>query len=605
MEALGCTLPPKCLSQGVVRSTRLHRDGVENFSAKLKALPLVGLRSDTVFSRVGLCSTRTHKDRLSSIKSTIVAASGVVILSKAKIKVGEDLPPDYDKQYPPQPVRRAGILLHPTSLPGPYGIGDLGEDARQFLDWVKGTGCTIWQVLPLVPPGRKSGEDGSPYAGSNANCGNTLLISLEELVKDGLLEESDLPSPVPVENVDYEAVAARKDPLILKAAQKLLLDGGPLKKEMEAFRKDPKISVWLEDAALFAAIDGSLDFEFWWQWPEALRDRDGSALKKAKQQHKQYIDEFVAQQFIFQRQWQAIHKYANSLGIKVIGDMPIYVGGHSADVWANRKFFMVDPKTGVPTAVSGVPPDAFSATGQLWGSPLYNWQAMSKDKYSWWAMRMRRAFELYDEFRIDHFRGLAGYWAIGAEEETAMNGTWKMGPGEEFFVAIKKAVGKVDIIAEDLGVITADVVALRQAIQAPGMSVLLFAWGGGSKNPHLPHNHEANQVVYPGTHDNDTVMGWWEKASENDKKLVRKYLQLTETSDVSFAFIRAAVASVAQTAIFSMQDILGLDNSARMNTPAVQAGNWAWRVGPSGFFDNQKETQERLKELLKDHNRLG
>lgn len=535
-----------------------------------------------------------------------VLATLATSLPKADILPGEKLPEDYasDDPYSKIPPRRAGVLLHPTSLPGPHGIGDFGEGSIKFLDWLKSTGCTIWQVLPLVPPGRKSGEDGSPYAGQDANLGNTLLLSLEDLVEDGLLEKDDLPAPVPVERIDYEAVAKLKDPLIAKASKALVQSKGPLKEALNTFRKDPKIAVWLEEAALFAAIDEEVDAEFWWLWPEELKNREETALAEARTKHKDFIDEFIAQQFLFQKQWQKLHSYATANGIKIVGDMPIYVGGHSADVWANRSQFMLDPETGVPTFVSGVPPDAFSATGQLWGSPLYNWVEMEKDGYKWWAQRMRRAFDLYDEFRIDHFRGLAGYWSIPAEATTAMEGIWLMGPRLGFFDAIKKAVGKIDIIAEDLGVITTDVVNLRKQIEAPGMAVLQFAFGGGSTNPHLPHNHEVNQVVYPGTHDNDTVVGWWQRIEDWEKEKALKYLHSVDESNIHWDMIRSAIESVARTAIFSLQDVMGLDNSARMNTPAVQAGNWGWRVGEVSIFDELEEEAKTLKQLLKDFNRL-
>lgn len=525
---------------------------------------------------------------------------------KLGVGVGEDLPLDYQEDDPVKklPRRRGGILLHPSSLPGAYGIGELGKEAFIFLDWLKGTGCTVWQVLPLVPPGRKGGEDGSPYAGNDANCGNTLLISLDELVKDRLLDKAELPKTIPVKRVNYTAVAAIKDPLVTKAAKKLVGSTGKLKDEFEKFRKNPRISAWLEEAALFASIDQSINATSWWAWPPLLRDRDPAALSAARHKNKDFIDQFTAAQFLFQRQWQAIHNYANAAGIKIVGDMPIYVGGHSADVWAHRSLFALDPKTGAPTMVSGVPPDAFSATGQLWGSPLYNWKEMAKDGYSWWATRMRRAFELYDEFRIDHFRGLAGYWAVEATAETAMGGKWKAGPGVAFFKAIKDAVGKVDIIAEDLGVITSDVVALRRAVNAPGMAVLQFAFGSDSKNPHLPHNHELEQVVYPGTHDNDTCVGWWKKVTAKEKEVARFYLQFQKDDEVHWEFIRGSLASVARTTIIPMQDVMGLDNSARMNTPATQAGNWGWRVGETGAFKKLEEEKLRLHGLLSDFNRL-
>lgn len=518
------------------------------------------------------------------------------------VGMGEDLPAKYQDDNPLKllPQRRCGILLHPTSLPGPHGIGDLGKDAYKFLDWLKGTGCTVWQVLPLVPPGRRGGEDGSPYAGADANCGNTLLISLDCLVHDGLLEKTDLPKPVPVKRMNSAKVAAAKDPLIKKAAAKLVsMSSGKLKEEMEKFRKHPNISSWLEEAALFAAIDQATKAKTWWTWPSHLRDRDPNAMKAAKSEHKGFIDTFVATQFLFQRQWQAIHKYANDAGIRILGDMPIYVGGHSADVWAHRSLFELDAKTGAPTSVSGVPPDAFSATGQLWGSPLYNWKEMAKDKFSWWATRLRRAYELYDEFRIDHFRGFAGYWAVPAAAQNAMAGKWKAGPGKTFFTAMKEAVGKkIDIVAEDLGIITGDVIALRKDLHAPGMAVLQFAYGDNSRNPHLPHNHEFDQVVYPGTHDNDTCVGWWKKATEKEREAAKKYLRFQKDDDVHWEFIRSATASVAKTTIIPMQDVMGLDNNSRMNVPATQAGNWGWRVGEVDVFEKLEREKKRLRKFL-------
>ncbi|KAI5075207.1 hypothetical protein GOP47_0009283 [Adiantum capillus-veneris] len=516
------------------------------------------------------------------------------------MEVGDDLPASYteDDPFKNAPRRRAGVLLHPTSLPGPFGIGDLGPQAFAFIDWLHATGCTLWQVLPLVPPGRKSGEDGSPYAGQDANCGNTLLISLEELVKDGLLKGADLPTPMPVKKVDFTAVARTKDPLINKAAKAVVTGNNQLKEEMDAFSKKPEIAVWLEDAALFAAIDNVVDEKCWWNWPVPFRDRHAGALEEVRNNQKEFIDVFVAEQFLFQKQWQALHKYCNSKGIRIVGDMPIYVGGHSADVWANRDQFELDKATGAPLLVSGVPPDAFSDTGQLWGSPLYDWKAMAKDAYSWWINRMKRAFDLYDEFRIDHFRGLAGYWAIAADSKTAMVGKWKRGPREELFNAVKSAVGKIDIIAEDLGVITGDVVKLRKAIGAPGMAVLQFAFGGGPSNPYLLHNHEVDQVVYPGTHDNDTTLGWWKRASEEERATVRRYFDVTDETDVSWVIMKAAISSVARTAILTMQDIMGLDNSARMNTPATQYGNWGWRMGEVGSIEKLDKESKRLHELL-------
>ncbi|KAK3018184.1 hypothetical protein RJ639_005161 [Escallonia herrerae] len=503
--------------------------------------------------------------------------------------VGEDLPVDYGDWFPTTDAncrRRAGILLHPTSFPGPYGIGDLD-----------------FKVLPLVPPGRKANEEGSPYSGQDANCGNTLLISLEELVKDGLLMTEELPRPLRANRVNYSTVANMKDPLLRKAAERLILSEGELKGQLEDFRKDPDIASWLEDAAYFAAIDNSFNALSWYEWPEPLKNRHLAALEEIYQNEKDFFNLFVAQQFLFQRQWQKVRDYAQMKGISIMGDMPIYVGYHSADVWANKKHFLLNSK-GFPLLVSGVPPDAFSETGQLWDSPLYDWKAMEKDGFSWWLRRLRRAQNLFDEFRIDHFRGFAGFWAVPSEAKIATVGRWKVGPGESLFDAIFGAVGNINIIAEDLGVITEDVVKLRKSIGAPGMAVLQFGFGSDAGNPHLPHNHELNQVVYTGTHDNDTIRGWWEVLQQEEKSNVLRYLSISEEDDISWALIRAALASVARTSIIPMQDILGLGSSARMNIPATQFGNWGWRIPNSMGFDSLNTEAKKLRDLLSMYGRL-
>ncbi|KAM3200486.1 4-alpha-glucanotransferase DPE1, chloroplastic/amyloplastic [Capsicum annuum] len=520
--------------------------------------------------------------------------------------VGEDLPIDYADWLPkrePSDRRRAGVLLHPTSFPGPYGIGDLGPQAFRFLDWLHLAGCSLWQVLPLVPPGKRGNEDGSPYSGQDANCGNTLFISLEELVDDGLLKKEELPKPLPTERVNYSTIAEIKDPLITKAAKRLLSSEGELKDQLENFRRDPNISSWLEDAAYFAAIDNSLNTISWCDWPEPLKNRHLVALEEVYQNEKDFIDIFIAQQFLFQRQWKKVRDYAQSKGISIMGDMPIYVGYHSADVWANKKQFLLNRK-GFPLMVSGVPPDAFSETGQLWGSPLYDWKAMEKDGFSWWVRRIRRATELFDEFRIDHFRGFAGFWAIPSEAKVAMLGRWKVGPGKPLFDAIFQAVGKINIIAEDLGVITKDVVQLRKSIEAPGMAVLQFAFGSEAENPHLPHNHEQNQVVYTGTHDNDTIRGWWDVLPQEEKSNVLKYLSNIEEEEISWGLIEGAVSSVARLAIIPMQDVLGLGSDSRMNIPATQFGNWSWRIPTSTSFDSLDAEAKKLRDILATYGRL-
>ncbi|KAI5008098.1 hypothetical protein ZWY2020_009146 [Hordeum vulgare] len=452
----------------------------------------------------------------------------------AAVGVGEDLPEGYEQMMPTVDAsqrRRAGVLLHPTSLRGPHGIGDLGDQALAFLDWLHGAGCTLWQ-----------------------------------------------------------------------AAERLLQSPGELRRQYDEFKKNPDVSGWLEDAALFAAIDNSINAVSWSEWPEPLKDRHPGALKDMYENQKDFIENFMAQQFLFEKQWKRVRSHAQKLGISIMGDMPIYVGYHSADVWANRKSFLLD-KNGFPTFVSGVPPDAFSETGQLWNSPLYDWKSMEADGFAWWVKRIKRALDLYDEFRIDHFRGLAGFWAVPSGSEVAMFGSWRAGPRNAFFDALFKAVGKINIIAEDLGVITEDVVELRKSIGAPGMAVLQFAFGGGPGNPHLPHNHELNQVVYTGTHDNDTAVGWWQSLPEEEKHAVFKYLPQVSNSDVSWALIATALSSVARTSMVTMQDILSLGSSARMNTPATQKGNWRWRIPSCVSFDSLSLEEAKLKELLGLYNR--
>lgn len=520
----------------------------------------------------------------------------------AAVVVGEDFPADYTDWLPkrnPYDRRRAGVLLHPTSFPGPYGIGDLGDQAFRFLDWLNHSGCSLWQVLPLVPPDK----GGSPYSGQDANCGNTILISLEELVKDGLLMKEELPEPADGDRVQFSTIADIKAPLIAKAAERLIRSEGELKRQLEDFRKELDIASWLEDAAYFAAIDNSLNTFSWYDWPEPLKNRHLAALEEIYQSKKGFIDIFIAQQFLFQRQWQKVRDYARIKGISIMGDMPIYVGYHSADVWANKKHFLLN-RSGFPLLVSGVPPDAFSETGQLWGSPLYDWKAMEKYGFSWWIYRIRRAQNLFDEFRIDHFRGFAGFWAVPSEAKIAMVGQWKVAPGKSLFDAIFRDVGKINITAEDLGVITEDVVQLRKAIGAPGMAVLQFGFGSDADNPHLPHNHEYNQVVYTGTHDNDTIQGWWDILPQEEKFNVLKYLSITEEEDISWALIQAALSSVARTAIIPMQDILGLGSSARMNIPATVSGNWSWRIPSSTTFDSLETESRKLRDLLSMYGRL-
>ncbi|GAB4815572.1 hypothetical protein N2152v2_002618 [Parachlorella kessleri] len=551
---------------------------------------------------------------------------------------GGELPEDYGNPGPNPPKhRRAGVILHPTSLPGKYGIGEIGQEAVKFVDWLAATGMQLWQMLPLVPPD----SFWSPYSGLDALCGNPLLIPLDELAELGLLEKGELPAPQPVESqADFKAVHKEKTPLLEKAAGRLLSDPQhkELKEKMVAFRRD---NPWVEPSALFSVLteQPAMQEKAWWDWEAQYRDADPATMEAFKEEHAGRIDTFIAIQFFFDHFWQQVKGYANSLGVKVVGDMPIYVGGHSADVWANRHLFEL-AADGKPELVSGVPPDAFSATGQLWGSPLYDWkgqldvgvvlrseldcgrlaykeppycnqmddyrrQAHQEDGYQWWVQRFKRTLTMYDETRVDHFRGFAGYWAIDAEAETAMDGKWLKGPGLELFEALEAALGDVPILAEDLGVITKDVHQLRIGIGAPGMVVLQFAWGGGPTNTHLTHNHYENCFCYPGTHDNQTAVGWWKRgATPYERNLIRRYMGLT-SDDIAWGFIQESMKSVARTAVVAMQDIMRLDDSARMNTPGKAEGNWSWRVGDSSVWEGLQKESEQLRKLIEIYDRLA
>ncbi|KAL4434072.1 hypothetical protein ABPG75_000513 [Micractinium tetrahymenae] len=518
------------------------------------------------------------------------------------LQPGDDLPEEYGNPGPNPPKnRRAGVVLHPTSLPGKYGMGEIGAEAFRFVDWLAETGMQLWQLLPLVPP---ESTYWSPYSGLDALCGHTLLIPLEELAEMGLLRSEELPGEQAVQlHADFSAVAEWKVPLLDKAALRLLqgAEFESLRAQMQAFRTE---NAWVEQSALFSVLteQPELAGKAWWDWPAAFRDRDPDTMAKARADNAERINTFIALQFLFDHFWKSLKSYANARGIGLVGDMPIYVGGQSADVWANRDLFELQPD-GTPALVSGVPPDAFSATGQLWGSPLYDWKAHAAEGFAWWRQRIARSMQLYDETRIDHFRAFAGYWAVAADAETAMVGTWKKGPGVDLFQALEDSLGSVPILAEDLGVITRDVVALRQAIGAPGMVVLQFAWGGGPTNTHLSHNIYDNCFVYPGTHDNQTAVGWWKQGAQvEEKALIRRYTGMTD-DDVAYCFIREALKSCAQTAVVTMQDIMRLDDTARMNTPGRAAGNWTWRVGGSDVWRQLRDEQAQLRGWIQEYDR--
>lgn len=493
-------------------------------------------------------------------------------------------------------TRASGILLHPTSLPGPYGIGDLGEAAYRFIDFLKETKQSLWQVLPLGP----TGYGDSPYASFSSFAGNPLLISLDKLLEAGDLTPADLADvpDFPIDHIDFGWVIQWKTPLLVKAARNFLSGAGKARQaEFEAFCAEQVH--WLDDYALFMTVKEFFDRKareegvsgaMWSNyWDKDIALHRPQAVKRWQKSEAENITLWKVWQYYFFSQWQPLREYANEHDIKIIGDIPIFVAPDSVDVWANRELFYLD-KEGQMTVVAGVPPDYFSETGQLWGNPLYNWKALAKQGYQWWIDRLQATLRQVDIIRVDHFRGFEAYWEVPAGEETAINGRWVKGPGAGFFETVKETLGDLPILAEDLGVITREVEALREQFGFPGMKVLQFAFdskeagGLNATNPFLPHNHTYNSVVYTGTHDNDTTRGWYRERSEQEKDLIRRYLGRSD-EDIVWDFIRLALASVARYTIIPFQDVLNLDSDARMNTPSTLGGNWDWRYRPEALSD--------------------
>lgn len=474
--------------------------------------------------------------------------------------------------------RASGIILHPSSLPGPDGIGDLGPEAFRWVDFLSETGCGLWQVLPLGP----TGYGDSPYQCFSAFAGNPYLVSSVLLMEMGLLSRIDLADrpQFPIEKVDYSEVIQWKIKLLDRAYakfQKSTRSG--IRDAFEAFQQTQKD--WLEDFALFMAIKEDNGGGSWEHWPENLRSRDAETLELFRQEHAQAIQNHTFRQFLFYQQWETLHKYANQKGIRIIGDVPIFVAYDSADVWSHPELFFINKK-GLPTVIAGVPPDYFSATGQLWGNPLYRWSDHKKTGYSWWIKRMKSAFQLFDFIRLDHFRGFVAYWEVRYGKLTAEIGRWVPGPGANLFDAIQNKLGDLPIIAEDLGVITPDVVALRDKYGLPGMKIFQFAFTNDPKDPFLPHNYPGHCVAYTGTHDNDTARGWYESAPEKERDFCRRYIARSG-QDISWDMIRVVWSSVAIMALAPMQDLLNLGNEARMNFPSRASGNWFWRMTPNAL----------------------
>jgi 4-alpha-glucanotransferase len=467
--------------------------------------------------------------------------------------------------------RSGGILLHPSSLPGPYGIGDLGSSAFRFIDWLAQAGCRLWQVLPLGP----TGYGDSPYQCFSAFAGNPYLISPEYLLRDDLLHPDDLRQipDFPTGRVDFGRIIPWKLNLLERAYLRFEAGGDAHQHAFDRFCAEHVN--WLPDYALFMAIKEANSGGPWSEWPEPLRKRDPEALSEASRKHAHAVRRYSFYQFVFYRQWAQLRSFAHERDIRIIGDIPIFVAYDSADVWARPEYFYLD-KEGQPTVVAGVPPDYFSKTGQLWGNPLYRWDRLKQEDYGWWLDRLRATLGLVDFVRLDHFRGFAGYWEIPAGNPTAETGRWVSGPGADFFLRVQDELGDLPIIAEDLGEITPDVSELRDQFNLPGMKILQFAFSGPD-NPFLPHNYPGNCVAYTGTHDNDTSKGWFDSAPENEREFSLRYLG-TNPDDFTRDLIHAAWSSVAKFAVAPMQDFLNLGPEGRMNYPGRMGGNWTWRM---------------------------
>jgi 4-alpha-glucanotransferase len=471
--------------------------------------------------------------------------------------------------------RHSGVLLHPTSLPGSYGIGDLGPAAYAWVDVLAQAKQKWWQILPLGP----TGYGDSPYQAFSAFAGNPYLVSPDFLREDGLIDPSDLGGMhFPVDHVDFGPVIHFKNRMLARAWENFQAGRGPqLRSALEAFQNEQR--AWLDDYALFMAIKDSQGGRSWQDWPRDLRRREPAALAKARQELAPTIGLHRFRQFLFFRQWQRLRLYVHQKGLKIIGDIPIFVSGDSADVWASPQYFLLD-KERRPIFVAGVPPDYFSATGQLWGNPLYDWQALQADGFRWWIARLESTFAMVDMVRLDHFRGFEAYWEIPAGQPNAIVGRWVNTPGAALLETLERVLGKLPIIAEDLGVITPEVDALRTRFHLPGMRVLQFAFDSDADNRFLPHNYDRNQIVYTGTHDNDTTRGWYRSAQEHERDYARRYLA-RDGSDIVWDLIRLAWSSVAEWAVVPLQDVLDLGTEARMNFPGKPSGNWTWRFLPS------------------------
>jgi len=495
------------------------------------------------------------------------------------------------KQPPVLDRRRCGVLLHPSSLPNTSGSGDLGPEAYHFISFLSNCAFSDWQVLPLGP----THDDGSPYMGLSVLAGNTQLISLDLLSEWGWLSTKGFSDSDHLPRSDRKSQLAAAFKGFKQAASK------DEQAEYEQFLSQHVN--WLPDFALFMALRIENHNQSWIDWPTGVRDRQTSALEKARLRLAAETAQVSFEQFVFFKQWLALKRHANDLGINIIGDMPIFVAHDSAEVWAHRKCFDL-LENGQSHTVAGVPPDYFSATGQLWGNPHYNWKQMGEDGFQWWVQRLAGSLELYDLIRVDHFRGFESYWEINASAKTAMDGHWVKTPGRALFNTLLNEFSSLPFIAEDLGVITPQVNKLRKQYSWPGMKILQFAFDGMADNPYLPHNHEPNSVVYTGTHDNDTTLGWYDGLDTHSQEIIRNYLGFPQ-EPMPWPLIRCALASTAKLAVIPMQDILSLGNGHRMNTPGVTEGNWQWQFSWDMIDEQLAKNLNHMIKLYQRDNRVN
>lgn len=494
--------------------------------------------------------------------------------------------------------RSCGTLVHPTSFPTPYGMGDLGPSAYKFIDFLEQSSQSIWQILPLSP----TGYGNSPYASYSAFAGNHYLISPDILLQKGLLTEEEAKSKtVPLSSeIDYETAFSIKNRLLQSASERFYSEAS--KNESEEFEKfKEENEYWIHDYVVFMACLEYFNKKPWNQWEDGLTKRKEKVINKYRKLLSDRIDYHYWVQYEFFNEWFDLRNYANEKGILVVGDIPIFVDHNSADVWSHPDYFEVD-KDGNRVLVSGVPPDYFSETGQLWGNPLYRWKDLEKNGFDWWIKRFEQMFSLFDAIRVDHFRGFEAYWEVDAEEKTAVNGRWVKGPGYKLFDTIKKELGELPIIAEDLGVLTEEVIKLRDNYNFPGMKILQFAFSDNEANSFLPHNFEnQNCVVYTGTHDNDTTIGWYKSATEIEQHRAREYTR-SDGSNINWELIRLGMLSVASMSIFPLQDYMNLGTEHRMNYPGTSSGNWKWRYTPEML---EEIDQDYIRFLIKLSNRNG